>query len=149
MKLSAKGDYALRALMDLSVNYNQRLVQTKEISQSHGIPEKFLEQILRELKNAGIITAKSGANGGYSLARPPDRITFGEVIRIFEGSLSPIGCVSRRHYQPCPEESFCRFQMVMRRVKDAVSNILDHTTLADVAGNPSPTEPKEGINYMI
>jgi hypothetical protein len=70
MRLSAKGDYALRALMDLSLNYNQRLVQAKEISQHHSIPEKFLEQILRELKNSGIVTAKSGINGGYALSRP-------------------------------------------------------------------------------
>lgn len=149
MKLSAKGDYALRALMDLSMNYNQRLVQTKEISQNHSIPEKFLEQILRELKNAGIITAKSGQNGGYTLSRSPDKITFGEVIRVFEGSLAPIGCVSVKQYQPCTEETFCRFQIIMRRVREAVSDILDNTTLADVTGTPAKMDESNPDVYFI
>jgi Rrf2 family protein len=149
MRLSAKGDYALRALMDLSLNYNQRLVQAKEISQHHSIPEKFLEQILRELKNSGIVTAKSGINGGYALSRPPEKITFGEVVRIFEGSLAPIGCVSVSKYQPCPEETFCRFQVVMRRVRDAVADVLDNTTLADVTGTPVAMEESTPDVYFI
>ena len=149
MKLSAKGDYALRALMDLASCYNQRLVQTHEMAMNHGIPEKFLEQILRDLKNARIVTAKSGTNGGYSLSRPPDKITFGEVIRLMDGPLAPIGCVSLMYYNQCSEEPICKFQMVMKRVRDAIADIIDNTTLADVTGDNAPVKPHQECMYYI
>lgn len=149
MKLSAKGDYALRALMDLAGNYNSRLMQTREIAANHGIPEKFLEQILRDLKNARIVTARAGSNGGFSLARPPEKITFGEVIRLMDGPLAPIGCVSLMYYNQCPEEPVCKFQMVMRRVRDAIAEIIDHTTLADVTNMNAPKHPPVECTYYI
>ncbi len=141
MRLSAKSDYALRALTDLAENYNVRLVQTREIASRHRIPEKFLEQILRDLKNGGVVVSRSGIHGGYRLSRSPEKITFGEVIRLFEGSLAPLGCVSVGQYIPCPEESMCRFQMVMRRVRDAVAGILETTNLADVTPISAPSIP--------
>jgi Rrf2 family transcriptional regulator, cysteine metabolism repressor len=149
MKLSAKGDYAFRALMDLVGSYNQHLVLAREISQNHNIPEKFLEQILRELKNAGYVYAKPGVNGGYALSKAPDQITFGEIVRLMEGPIDPIGCISKTHYVPCQEEFYCKFQMVMCRVRDAVSEILDNTTLADVAGNNVPSQNRSKEMYYI
>jgi Rrf2 family transcriptional regulator, cysteine metabolism repressor len=149
MRLSAKGDYALRALIDLAYHYDRRLVQTHEIAINHRIPEKFLEQILRDLKNSRIVVAKSGKQGGYKLARPPSEITFGEVIRLIDGPLAPIDCVSVKYYVPCPIETECKFQMVMRRVRNAVSEIIDHTTLADVAQGAPVIDTGEQMVYDI
>lgn len=111
-----------------------RLVQIKDISQREKIPAKFLEQILLTLKNAGIVHSKMGIGGGYYLARLPDEITLGQVIRVLDGPLAPIRCVSQMAYEPCgcPDEATCGLRLSMLEVRNAIAEILDHTTLADV-----------------
>ena len=111
-----------------------RIVQIRDIAQREAIPVKFLEQIMLALKNAGLLHSKMGIGGGYLLARPAGEITLGQIIRVLDGPLAPIRCVSQMAYEACscPDEKNCGLRLVMLDVRDAVSGILDHTTLADV-----------------
>jgi Rrf2 family protein len=135
MKLSKRGEYGLRAMIDLASRDHQTLVvQIKEIAERQQIPSKFLEQILLNLKNAGLLHSKMGVGGGYYLAKPADEITLGHIVRVLDGPLAPIRCVSQMAYEPCgcPDEGTCGLRMVMQDVRTVISDILDQTTLADV-----------------
>ncbi len=131
MKITKKGEYAMRALVDLALNYKKGMRQIQDIVREEAIPEKFLEQILLILKNAGFVESKRGMGGGYFLSRPPDKISLGEVIRIIDGPLAPLDCVSSAHVN-CPKETACGIRSVMLDVENATAEILDHVTLADV-----------------
>jgi Rrf2 family protein len=136
MRLSKRGEYGLRAMVQMAaVNGEGTPLSVKSIAGRERIPVKFLEQILLGLKNAGLLQSRMGAGGGFYLARPPGRITLGEIIRVLDGPLAPIRCVSRTAYEPCacPDEETCGLRMVMFDVRNAIADILDHTTLADVA----------------
>ena len=109
-------------------------MQVSEIAESEQLPVKFLEQIFQKLKEAGMVASVRGKFGGYRLARPASHITIGEVIRLIDGPLAPIGCVSMSAYQKCtcPDEAHCGLRMLMLDVRNAISGILDRYTLADV-----------------
>ncbi|MBI5788480.1 MAG: Rrf2 family transcriptional regulator [Candidatus Schekmanbacteria bacterium] len=135
MRLSKKGEYAIRALIALAMNYessNKGLMQTHEIVQQENIPGKFLEQILLMLRNAGYLQSKRGIGGGYYLNRPPHKITLGEVIRLFDGPLAPLSCVSKTAHVTCEREASCGLYNVMYQVRKVTVEILDRITLADV-----------------
>lgn len=131
MRLSRKGEYALRAMIRLSLNYGGGPLRISEISNREKIPKKFLEQILLELKKAGLLRSQRGAGGGYSLIRPPAEITFAQVIRIIDGALAPLGCVSKHAYVSCPDERSCGLYRVMLDVRNATVGILEGATFAD------------------
>jgi Rrf2 family protein len=133
--LTNKAKYALRALFALSEKYDEGPILISDLAEQEGIPKKFLELILLELKNHGILQSKKGKGGGYFLGRTPDLIHLGQVIRIVDGPLAPLPCVSQTAYRKCDEcedELTCGVRMVMKEVRDATSKILDGTTLADV-----------------
>jgi len=133
--LSKKAEYALRASLLLASTYGQGPVLISDLAEQGKIPKKFLEMILLELKNQGFLRSKKGKGGGYSLRRAPEAITLGEVIRVIDGPLAPIPCVSQTAYQKCEDfedESLCGVWIVMKRVRDAIAEILDSTSLADV-----------------
>lgn len=134
MKLSVRGEYALRALIVLGLNYDSGVVQIQTISRLQNIPKKFLEQILNELRTAGILESKRGVMGGYRLKLPPEKITLAEVIRYIEGPLAPVSCVSERFYErcTCPDESQCGIRSVMKEVRQAIVEILERVTLAQM-----------------
>jgi Rrf2 family protein len=132
MKVSRKGEYALRAMIDLSLNYDKGNVQIRDISQREKIPQKFLEQILLTLKNAGLLQSKRGIGGGYSLIKPPGKISLAEVIRIIDGPLAPLSCVSQWAHVNCPEEKNCGLYMVMLDVRNAIAAMLENITFEDV-----------------
>jgi Rrf2 family protein len=137
MRLSKRGEYGLRAMIALAVPDAQGqpvMRQIKDISATENIPAKFLEQILLALKNAGMVHSKMGIGGGYYLARPPEKITLGQIIRVLDGPIAPVNCVSQMAYEPCscPNEATCSLRLVMFDVRAAISNVLDKTTLADV-----------------
>jgi Rrf2 family protein len=136
MKLSKKGEYALRALIDLGIaaEVGRELVQVTELSDKELIPVKFLEQIMHELKAAGFIVAQRGKFGGYRLARPASEIPIGAVIRFIDGPLAPIACVSHTAYEKCscPDEEHCGLRMLMLDVRNAIAGILDRYSVADV-----------------
>ena len=151
--LSHKSKYALKALLVLAKEYGQGPVLISDISQREGIPRKFLELILLELRNQGTLQSKKGKGGGYFLARPPQQVTLGEVLRLLEGPMAPLPCVSRSSYrrcQECRDERTCGIRIVMKDVRDATARILDSTTLADVLGRVERVvQGKEGLNYAI
>ncbi len=152
--LSRKGRYALRALYALSADDARGPVLIADLSERENIPHKFLEAILLELKNAGLLKSKKGKGGGYSLARSPDRITMGEVIRIIDGPLAPIPCVSERAFvrcEECVDETTCGTRQVMKKVRDAIAAILDGTTLADVQTEMARSRLSTGtpVTYSI
>jgi len=137
MRLSKRGEYGLRAAIHLAnaqKHSPEALVQIKDISVQEKIPTKYLEQILLTLKNAGLLHSKMGLGGGYYLAKAPEQISLGHIIRVLDGPLAPIRCVSQMAYEPCgcPDEETCGLRLIMGDVRDAIADILDNTTLADV-----------------
>ncbi len=148
MKFSKKSEYGLRALLELYDTYGGRVLQRHEIAERQHIPVEFLEQILLALKRAGLLASRRGLRGGYQLIKPPDEITLGQVIRILDGPLAPIACVSKTAYQKCADcpyaqKEFCPLQHAMGEVRDAIANILDHYTLSQFA---HPTHKKEKVH---
>ena len=136
--LSMKAKYSLRALMVLA-RTERKLMQTKSIAKAADVPHKFLEAILSDLKNHGIVSSKRGMLGGYQLSKPADVITVGDIIRIMDGPLAPIRCASVTAYQPCedcPDETTCVIRDVMKDVRVAISGVLDKRTVADLLTNP-------------
>jgi Rrf2 family protein len=136
MKLSKKGEYALRSLINLGIaaEVGRSLVQVSELAENEQLPVKFLEQILQALKEAGFVESARGKFGGYRLAKPAGKITIGSVVRLIDGPLAPIGCVSQTAYEKCtcPDEEHCGLRMLMLDVRNAIAGILDRYTLADV-----------------
>ena len=136
MKLSKRGEYALRALIDLGLaqSIGLPMLQVGDLVRKEKLPAKFLEQILVQLKNAGYLDSRRGKKGGYSLAKAPREIMIGDVIRLIDGPLAPIRCVSQMAYQPCscPDEAHCGLRILMEDVRNAIAGILDRHTLADV-----------------
>jgi Rrf2 family protein len=133
--LTAKGKYGLKALVHLSSLPAGETAQAIDIADANNIPKKFLDAILGELRNAGVVHSKKGPGGGYMLARPPGEIRLGVVIRTLDGPLAPIACASRTAYQPCDDcedVSACAVRLTMVKVRDAMSDILDRLTLADM-----------------
>nr|WP_207478108.1 Rrf2 family transcriptional regulator [Arenibaculum pallidiluteum] len=133
--LSQKAKYALRAVLLLAERQeDEELVLIAEIAEREQIPRKFLEAILVELRKDGILESRRGKNGGYRLARPLDRISFGDVIRSIDGPLAPIRCASRTQFQPCTDcqdVDTCSIRWAMTKARDAMANVLDGWTLAD------------------
>jgi Rrf2 family protein len=134
MKLSVRGEYALRALLVLGQNYSEEVVRIQTISDQQNIPKKFLEQILNDLKSMGVVESKRGIAGGYRLSRPPENITLASVIRYVTGALAPVSCVSDRFYErcTCPDEASCPIREVMKEVREAVVAIMERVTVADL-----------------
>lgn len=133
--LSKKAKYALRALLALAKEYGQGPVLIAELAERERIPKKFLELILLDLKNEGLLQSKKGKGGGYALGKAPAKITVGQVIRALDGPIAPIPCVSQTAYvkcDECPDETTCGIRLVMKEVRDATARIVDHTSLADV-----------------
>jgi len=131
MKITKKGEYAMRALVDLALNYKKGMRQIQDIVREESIPGKFLEQILVILKNAGFIQSKRGIGGGYFLSKSPGEISLGEVIRLIDGPLAPLECVNAQHLN-CSKEITCGIRSVMLDVANATAEILDRVTLTDV-----------------
>ncbi len=136
MKLTKRGEYGLKALIDLAAQEDpQAATQIKDIARRQQIPVKFLEQILLTLKNAGVLRSRAGVGGGYYLAKPPSEITLGQVVRMLDGPLAPIPGVSQTAYERCvcADEATCGLRLTMLDVRNAIADILDQTTLADVS----------------
>lgn len=133
--ISKKTKYGLKALIYLAQHYEEGPILIADLAREERIPKKFLEAILLALKNSGILQSQKGKGGGYFLGRPPKTITFGQAIRVMEGPLAPVPCVSETSYAKCTEcenEETCGIRMVMKDTRDAIAKVLDGTTLADV-----------------
>ncbi len=126
MKLSTKGRYGLRALVDLAVNGKEEAVSVGSIAQRQGISERYLEQLMAKLKKAKIVTSTRGARGGYLLAKPEEDITIGDVLRALEGSIEPIDCPGEAG---CADAGACVTKYVWKRINEGVNRIVDDITL--------------------
>lgn len=135
MRLSRRSEYGLRALVDLIRHEGEGPVALAALAQRGRLPVKFLEQIMSTLKHAGIVRTTLGSHGGYAVAADPSTVTIGRVIRLLDGALAPLACVSLRFYNSCscPDESTCALRDVMIDVRDAMLEILDRETLAELA----------------
>jgi Rrf2 family protein len=153
MKLSVRGEYALRALLVLGINYDQAVVRIQTISEQQNIPKRFLEQILNDLKSAGVVESRRGVAGGYRLARKPEEITLAVIVRHIEGALAPVSCVSERFYEKCscPDESRCAIRSVMKEVRDAVVKIVERVTVAELVARwrNLQHEPVNPFDFII
>jgi Rrf2 family transcriptional regulator, cysteine metabolism repressor len=153
MKLSLRGEYALRALLVLGLNYGPSVVRIQTISRQQNIPKRFLEQILNDLKSAGMVQSKRGVAGGYRLARRPEEITLASVVRHIEGALAPVSCVSQHFYEKCscPDESRCAIRSVMKEIREAVVAIAERVTIAELCERwqALQEEPLRPMDFII
>ncbi len=136
MKISQKGLYALQALMMLGRHYNQGAIRIRDIAYEEDLPEKFLELILLELKNARIVESVRGAKGGYQLRRPPSAIHLSEIIRLIDGPLAPFGDAEQLRVLIDRDAEHRALYQVFLEVRDAAAKILENTTLAEIVGGP-------------
>jgi Rrf2 family protein len=143
--LTAKGKYSLKALAHLATLEPGEVVPGSEIAEANNIPKKFLDAILGDLRTAGLVSTRKGPGGGYKLARGPSEIKLGDVIRTVDGPLAPLACASRTAYQPCQDcksVKSCNVRLIMRRVRDAMSEVLDRVTISDMVAM------NDGTNVM-
>ena len=152
--LSKRAKYGLKALLMLAERHGEGPVLSGDIAQREHIPAKFLELILLGLKREGLAVSRQGRGGGYRLAKPPKEITVGRVVRVLDGPLAPLPCVSRTAYQRCAEcydEQTCAIRLVMEDVRQATAHILDNTTLADLLqrSRSAGKLPKGVLNLAI
>lgn len=149
MKLSKRGEYALRSLINLGIaaKVGRSLLRVSELAKAEDIPVKFLEQVMQQLREAGYVEAVRGKHGGYRLAKPAAEIRVGQIIRLIDGPLAPIGCVSQSAYEPCncPDEAHCGLRMLMLDVRNAIANILDRYSLADVVDVTTRKMVRDGL----
>jgi Rrf2 family protein len=154
--ISRKTQYGLKAMISLGQRYGGGPVLIATISREESIPMKFLEVILLELKGHGLLESKKGKNGGYALARPPSTVTIGSLIRVLEGPLAPLPCASETQFHACEEcadVENCGVRMIMRQVRDAIADVLDKTTLAELlqrieVGRSRNLRPQDLMYYI-
>lgn len=149
MKLSKRGEYALRSLINLGIaaKVGRPLLRVSELAKAEALPIKFLEQVMQQLREAGYAEAVRGKLGGYRLAKPASEISVGQIVRLIDGPLAPIGCVSQSAYEPCncPDEAHCGLRMLMLDVRNAIANVLDRYTLADVVDVTTRKMIRDGL----
>ncbi|MFH2001941.1 MAG: Rrf2 family transcriptional regulator [Planctomycetota bacterium] len=144
MKISSKGDYALRTILTLSLKIDDKKpVRLPEIAEQNSIPVKFLEQIMIQLKGAGLVSSRRGRHGGYLLAKDPSTITLGHVIRLIDGSVAPMGCVSTSDYNACSLEPKCVLKKVFSDVNARIADIIDRITFSDLCKQVLENRDKE------
>jgi len=146
MKISYKGDYAIKTLLELALNYNKGVVSINDLAQKGDIPYKFLEQVLLILKKGGFVDSKRGVNGGYYLAKAPDAITLGEAIRFIEGPIEPLVCALKARYDDCKDFNACVLRAVWNQVYTATSMVIDTITFAELVRRVNVRQ-KEKTDY--
>ena len=132
MKISYRGDYALKTLLELALHYNEGVVSIHDLAEKGDIPDKFLEQVLLTLKKGGFVDSKRGVSGGYFLAKAPDKITLGEAIRFIEGPVEPVTCVGKEDYKECKDFEDCVFKEIWAQVNTSISLVIDTVTFAEL-----------------
>jgi len=134
MKISLRGEYAVRALTLLGERYGTEVIRIQDVASKENIPRRFLEQILNDLKTAGFVESRRGVSGGYRLARSPDQISLGEIVRHLEGDIGPVACANdtlQKHCS-CPDAACCPLRLVMREVRASMVKIFENTSIADL-----------------
>jgi len=132
MRLSTKSEYAFLALIDLASNYNAGYTKIAGITERHGIPRKYLEQIMLVLKGGGFVQSRMGPEGGYRLGKKPESISLAEIIRLLDGALAPVLSVSEYFYEPSPVEQSPELMRVFTEIRNFIADKMEHTTIADL-----------------
>lgn len=145
MKISTKGRYALRLMLDLAMNTSEEPVSLKSVAQRQGISDKYLEQIISVLNRAGYVKSIRGAQGGYLLRKTPEEYTVGMILRLTEGSLSPVSCIDEEAETGCDRQESCVTLILWKKINDAISSVVDHTTLQDLVD----WQREKNGNYVI
>ena len=134
MNISTKAIYGVKAMVDMAKNYPDDFATVKSIAERQNIPEKYLEQIFSILKKTGLLISVRGSSGGYSLAKPPREITVGDILRVIEGELVPVDCVTENKYRvKCERTDICITRYVWARIRDGINNVVDNITLKELA----------------
>ena len=131
MKISTKGRYALRLMIDLALNDQDRLVRIKEVAERQKVSDKYLEQIVSILNKAGYVRSIRGPQGGYRLAKKPEAYLVGDILRLTEGSLAPVACLDT-DINECERQNECATLELWKRMDEAIKSVVDHITLADL-----------------
>ena len=150
MKLSLRGDYALRALMVLAEHYGRGIVRIQTISEQQGIPKRFLEQILNDVKSGGFVESRRGIAGGYQLAHPPEQISLAALIRYVEGALVALPLDTEGGRQGTrPDAAQLAIRSVMQDVRESILQVLEHITLADLCARAHKLRSEVSLDYVI
>ena len=146
MHITYKGDYALKAILDLALYYDKGVVTIHDLAKRTDAPIKFLEQVLLDLKRGGFVESRRGKVGGYLLAKPPSQIKLGDVVRFIDGPIEPLACVGRG-YSGCKDIYKCIFRNIWREIAHCTSDIIDNITFEDLAKQVK--SQKETLVYQI
>ena len=139
MKISTRGRYALRVMIDLAENRNGEFIPLKDIAARQEISQKYLESIMTDLSKGGLVDGHQGKGGGYKLAREPEEYTVGDILRVAEGELAPVSCLEK-NAKPCERAADCRTLAMWQKFYDTINEFFDGVSLADLAGNPTGGE---------
>lgn len=134
MKLSTRGRYGLKAMLDLAIN-QEGYIPLKQIAERQSISENYLEQLMALLKKTKMVKSTRGAQGGYSLIKSPDEISVGDILRALEGDLAPVDCVLINEDTKCDEKDYCVTKYVWKKVADSINDVVDNITLQDLVND--------------
>ncbi len=149
MKLSTKGRYGLRAMLDMALSEEEGPIASHTFAHRQEISERYLEQLLIPLKQAGLVRSVRGSQGGYILGRAPQDISVGDIIRVLEGPLAPVDCVNELNPDDCKRADFCVTRMIWARVRDSIADILDSYSLEDLVNESHKMSKPSAINFDI
>ncbi len=149
MNLSQKCQYAVRAVLELAKQYGQGPVAISQIAANQAIPQRFLENILNELRPTGLIESRRGIQGGYLLARDPAKISVGEIIRLVEGPLDPVKCMGENNSLSCPLKDKCALIQLWSRAKAAVEEVYDNASFRDLVEEEKKLSRSTVLDYCI
>ena len=149
MQVSQKARYALRAMFELARGYGRGPIRISDIAEKQAIPPRFLEGILNQLRQGGLLRSVRGARGGYEMAVEPDRVTVGDMMRIIEGPIAPAVCITDENPEDCPLYGDCAFMPLWRRAAEALSSVYDGTTFADLVAEEEQRCQRAALTYNI
>lgn len=149
MKISTRGQYGVRAMVELALNYGKGPMPLKTIAQNQELSEHYLEQLLGALRKAGLVSSVRGAYGGYELNRSPKDILVGDIVRVLEGPIAPVDCVDETNEQVCSRIDCCATHLLWERLREAIENVLDSVTLQDLCDKAREMQSHDGYMYYI
>ncbi len=147
MKLSTKGRYGVKAMFDLAQHYGEGPISLKSVAERQDISEHYLEQLVSGLRKTGLVKSVRGAQGGYVLGREPDKIRVGDIVRVLEGPIAPVDCVSEEEPDCCEKAEFCITRTIWEKVRDSIAEVLDSITLEDMVQDAAKRESERNL-YM-
>lgn len=150
MKLSSRGRYGVRAMFELALHYNGGSIPLRTVAEKQAISENYLEQLISSLRKAGLVKSTRGAQGGYMLAKEPEQITVGDIVRVLEGPIAPVECVGEDNCSDvCQKADECVSKMVWEKLRDKINEVLDETTLADMVQEAKKIKGQNSYMYYI